>query len=300
METVDSRPRPSWQNTLGWVAAVIMAFLWFSAGLWKLADIGGWQLKLNQLLVPIEWTLPGTLAVAVAEVFAGVLLLRPVWRRLGGYLSVGLLLAFMAYMAINYETLQGTDCSCFPWLERAVGPAFFWSDGGMAAIGALAAWFAPPMSRFRGAGYALIAVCLVGGIALAYDRLAPSTDADVPASVRVEDGELSLHQGRVFVFFLSPMCIHCLDAATAMAKHDWKAEFVGVPTEDPDLAAGFVEDSGLQSVKLSPDVDLLKEKFPFGDPPYAVAIENGQIRERFMFFEEPALGEKLRELGFLN
>ena len=276
-----------------------MAFLWFSAGLWKLSDISGWQLKLTQLLVPVEWSLPGTLVVAVAEVFAGVLLLRPAWRRMGGYLSVVLLLGFMAYMGINYETLQGEDCSCFPWLERAVGPAFFWSDAAMMAVAALAAWFAPPMSRFRGAGYALIAVCALGGTMLAYDRLSPPP-TDVPASVRIENGELSLHKGRIFIFFLNPMCLHCLDAATAMAKHDWDAEFVGVPTEDLDLAPGFVEDSGLRNVKLSPDVKLLKEKFPFGDPPYAVAIENGQVRERLMFFEEPELGEKLRELGFVN
>ena len=292
--------RPTWQNALGWAAAIIMAFLWFSAGLWKLGDISGWQLKLTQLLVPVEWSLPGTLAVGITEVFAGVLLLRPAWRRMGAYVSVGLLLVFMAYMAINYETLQGEDCTCFPWLERAVGPAFFWSDAAMVAVAVLAAWFAPPMSRFRGAAYSLIGICALGGTMLAYDRLAPSADPDMPATVKLEDGELSLHNGRVFIFFLNPMCLHCLDAATALAKHDWHADFVGVPTEDADLAAGFVDDSGLQNVKLSPDVDALKEQFPFGDPPYAVAIENGRVKEHFMFFEEPALGEKLRAIGFVN
>ena len=128
-----------------------MAVLWFTAGFWKLSDISGWQLKLTQLLVPMRWSLVGTLAVGAAEVIAGVLLLRAPWRRWGGWLSALLLVAFMAYMGLNYETLRGEDCSCFPWLERAVGPAFFWSDAAMLAAALLAVRFSPSPSRPRGA-----------------------------------------------------------------------------------------------------------------------------------------------------
>ena len=46
--------RTKWAGWLGWAAAVVMAALWFSAGLWKLTDISGWQLKLTQLLVPVQ------------------------------------------------------------------------------------------------------------------------------------------------------------------------------------------------------------------------------------------------------
>jgi hypothetical protein len=31
-----------------------------------------------------------------------------------------------------------------------------------------------------------------------------------------------------------------------------------------------------------------------------VAVEDGRVTERFLFFEEPELGEKLRELGFIE
>ena len=60
----------------------------------------------------------------------------------------------------------------------------------------------------------------------------------------------------------------------------WQAPFVGVPTEEEDLAIGFVEDSGLKDVKLTPDIEVLKEAFPFQDTPYAVAIENGRVSDR--------------------
>ena len=73
--------RTKWADWLGWAAAIVMAALGFSAGLWTLTDISGWQLKLTQLLVPVQLSLVGTLAVGVAEVVAGVLLLRPAWRR---------------------------------------------------------------------------------------------------------------------------------------------------------------------------------------------------------------------------
>ena len=82
------RWHPGGRHWIGFAAAAVMALLWFTAGLWKLSDISGWQLKLTQLLVPVQWSLPGTLAVAIAEVGAGVLLLRPAWRRWGG-MAVG-------------------------------------------------------------------------------------------------------------------------------------------------------------------------------------------------------------------
>jgi hypothetical protein len=229
-----------------------------------------------------------------------VLLLRPAWRRLGGLFSALLLIIFMAYFAINYEALRGADCSCFPWVERAVGPIFFWSDGAMLALSLVAAWFAPPIRQIRGAVKLAAGIALIAVAALAVNKLGPQPDLNVPAVVAIEGGELSLHEGRIFVYFFDPMCTHCLDAGMAMAQHEWEATFVGVSTEAPDFAPGFIEDTGLTGVRLTPDVKPLKEAFPFQDPPYAVAIEDGRVKERFQFFEEPELGESLRELGFVK
>ena len=285
---------------MGWTAAAIMALLWLVAGLYKLTDITGFQVKLTQLLVPVSLSLIATVALAVTETFAGILLLRPAWRKLGGYLSVGLLLVFMAYVGINYEALQGEDCSCFPWIERAVGPGFFIGDGIMAAIAALAAVFAPAPRQLRGAAITLAGICAFAGVSLAWDRLGPAPEADVPAVIQVEGGEFNPRQGGVFFFFFNPTCLHCLDAGIAMSELDWNAQMIGVPTQDFEIASGFIEDTGLKDVKLTPDLELLKEKFPFEDVPYAVALRDGRVLERFPFFEEPELSETLRKINMVN
>ena len=302
--TVLAEPKPAgWKSTAGWVAALLMALIWLVAGLYKLLDISGFQVKLNQLLVPAALTLPATLALASSEVFAGLLLLRPKWRRLGGLLSVALLLVFMAYVAINYATLRGEDCSCFPWLERAVGPAFFWSDAAMAVLAAAAAIFAPKMGAFKGARNLLIGVLVFATAALAWDKLGPQPGADVPETVIVEGQPYELRAGKIFIYFFNPTCLHCLDVGIALSKYEFQTPFLGVPTQDFDLSEGFLKDAGLTGkVRLSPDLDKLKESFPFDDVPYAAAIEDGRVLHRFPMIEleEPAMGAKLKELGIVR
>ncbi len=300
MENESRQNPPRWKHLVGWSAAVVMALLWLVAGVWKLTDLSGFQVKMTQLLVPVSVSLPATFTLAVSETFTGLLLLRPAWRRWGGYLSVALLLVFMAYVGINYEALRGADCSCFPWIERAVGPGFFIGDGIMLAIGALAAVFSPPPARPRGAATLLAGVVVLGGVSAGWDQLGPGPESDVPATIQVESGELNLHDGAVFIYFFNPTCLHCLDAGIAMAELNWKATFVGAPTQDFEFAPGFVDDTGLQDVQLSPDLDLLRGKFPFEDVPYGVAVDEGRVVGRLLFFEEPELSKQLRAFGFVE
>ena len=290
----------SWKKHAGTAAALLMVVPWLVAGIYKLTIVSEFQLMLTQILVPVSLSLTGAVLVIMGDLTAGVLLLFPSWRRLGGIFSSLLLVVFMGYFAINYETLRGADCSCFPWVERAVGPEFFWSDGVMLVLSIVAAWLAPPLEKIRVAAVAVAGIAAVTLAALAVDKLGPQPVSEAPAVVTVGDQEFSLREGKVFVYFFNPMCLHCLDAGTAMAQHTWKAPLVGVPTEEEDLAIGFIEDTGLKDVRLTMDLDQLKEAFPFQDPPYAVAIEDGRVKERFPFFEEPELGEKLRELGFIE
>ncbi len=296
----ESEAQKKWTDWVGLAAAVIMALLWFTAGFWKLTDISGWQLKLSQLLVPVSLSLVGTLAVGVAEVLAGVLLLRPAWRRWGGLLSAALLLAFMAYMAINYQALQGEDCSCFPWLERAVGPAFFWSDAGMLAVSLLAVRYSTKSIDLRGAGIAALAVAVFAGVMLGVDRMEPQPEVSTLGSITAEGSPYDLSDGKVFLFFFNPSCLHCLHAGQTMAKYTWQVDFVGIPTQDPDWGPGFLEDAGLSGVKLSPDVDRLRESFEFQDVPYGALLNNGTVLERLVFWEEPDLSETLRRHGFID
>ena len=268
--------------------------------MWKLTDISGWQLKLTQLLVPVQLSLAGTLAVGVAEVVAGVLLLRPAWRRWGGWLSVALLAAFMAYMAVNYQTLQGEDCSCFPWLERAVGPAFFWSDAAMAAVALLAVRFSRPSEDARRAGIAVLAVAAFAVGMLGVDRLQPPPELAGIAPISADGSEYDVREGKVFLFFFNPSCMHCLHAGQTMAKYEWLVDFIGIPTQDPDWGPGFLQDAGLTGVKLSPDSERLRETFVFEDVPYGAMLEDGSVLERLVFWDEPALSEALRKHAFIE
>ena len=67
---------PGWKSAIGWTCAIVMAIVWLVAGIWKLTDIAGWQIKLSQLLVPTSFTLIGTMAVSAGEALAGVQLHR--------------------------------------------------------------------------------------------------------------------------------------------------------------------------------------------------------------------------------
>lgn len=296
-EEPNNRAVVRWAGT---VAAVVMALLWFSAGFWKLTDIAGWQLKLTQLLVPVHLSLAGTLGVGVSEVFAGILLLRPSWRRWGGLLSAGLLVAFMGYMGINYQTLQGEDCSCFPWLERAVGPAFFWSDAAMLAVSLVAVRCSPKPSGLRSAGAAALAVAAFAGVMLGVDRLGPQPEVHVTQTVTTDGGPIDLQEGSTFLFFFNPSCLHCLHAGQTMAKYDWNARVLGIPTQDPDWGPGFLQDAGLQGVRLSPDIDTLRDSFEFQDVPFGAVVREGTVLEEIVFWEEPDLGDMLRRHGFID
>ena len=305
-----------WIRWTGAVAAAALAVMWLTAGVWKLSDISGWQLKLTQLLVPVSLSLAGTLAVGIAEVSAGVLLLRPAWRRWGAWLSTALLAWFMVYIGLNYQTLKGEDCTCFPWLERAVGPAFFWSDAALLALSLAALAFSRPSRGIRGAGVAVAVVVAFSGVMLAVDRAGSSEHVAVEGSITViekpylleredrielkEGREYRLDEGRVFLFFFNPSCLHCLDAGRTMSEYTWTAEFVGLPTQDPDWGPGFVDDAGLGDVVLSPDVDSLRDTFEFEDVPYGALLVDGQVVERLVFWEEPELGETLREHAFID
>jgi hypothetical protein len=289
-----------WKHVIGWGASIAMAALWLVAGIWKLTNISDFQLTMTQLLVPVAWSLPATFALAVVETFTGLLLLRSTWRRWGGHISMTLLIVFMIYVGINYEALRGADCSCFPWIERAVGPGFFVGDGIMLMVSALATFLAPRSTHFRSSLVLLGGIAILGGFSMIWDQSISDRKYDIPEKIQVDSGELNLHHGQVFIYFFNPTCLHCLDAGITMSEFTWRAIFVGVPTQDFDFASGFVDDTSLKDVRLSPELDLLRTRFPFEDVPYGVAIKNGQVVEKVRFFEKPELEERLRQVEFIE
>jgi len=142
------------------------------------------------------------------------------------------------------------------------------------------------------AGVALVAATLLG-MERWQDR-----DAEAPESIVAGDRELSLRRGRVFLYFFNPYCPHCLKAAQAMSRLEWQATEIGLPTQYFDQGPGFFQDAGMRQVALSREAAKLGESFPFKDVPFAVALEDGRVREKLRFFEEPQLGQTLRRIGF--
>jgi hypothetical protein len=87
-----------------------------------------------------------------------------------------------------------------------------------------------------------------------------------------------------------------------MAKLHWKSDvtIVGIPTAMPRFAPAFIHDTGL-NMKTSLDLDTLKKVFPFGDPPFGIALENGREQGPVAHYNEgnePA--ESLRKLRLIE
>jgi hypothetical protein len=116
------------------------------------------------------------------------------------------------------------------------------------------------------------------------------------------DGQpYSLQHGRVFLYFFDPHCSHCFDAAQKMGAMHWSPDvaLIGVPTSDVNAVAWFYSDTKFKAA-TSPDADTLKKTFPFGDPPYAVALENGREKGPVAHFDGPEPAATLRKLGFIE
>ncbi|MCL4852403.1 MAG: DoxX family membrane protein [Bryobacteraceae bacterium] len=89
------------------IAALVLSLVFLASGIWKVTDLNGTAERVIQLLVPVPLSLPAAFAAAVAETFAGVLLLIPRFRRWGAWLAALMLIVFMAYFAVFYDRLLG-------------------------------------------------------------------------------------------------------------------------------------------------------------------------------------------------
>src|SRR5580692_11108265 len=144
-----------WRIGINWTAAVLISIVFLVAGLWKLTDPTGAAARLAQAKVPEALSVFTAVGLGILETFAGVLLLVPRFRRWGAALGTFLLAAFMAFIAIHYTELRGADCSCFPWVKRAVGPGFFVGDGAMMLLAVGAGVWATASRGARPAGVIL-------------------------------------------------------------------------------------------------------------------------------------------------
>ena len=238
----------------------------------------------------------------IVETFGAVLLLVPRFRRWGAVVTGLLLVAFMIYIGYYYDALRGEECSCFPWIKRAVGPGFFIGDGLMLVLAAAAGWWARRSENVRGAVIVLGAICVFAltSFGMTYAR---QTGAAAPDTITVDGAPYSLQHGRVFVYFFDPECSHCLDAGKKMATYKWASDVVliGQPTVNPQFAKTFLEDTGLKGrMKVASDLEKLKAAFPFANGPFAVALEHGRQKEAFRQFDSAEPEATLRKTGLIQ
>jgi uncharacterized membrane protein YphA (DoxX/SURF4 family) len=293
---------PAWKKGIGGVCAVLLALLFFVSGAWKLTDPFTWSQYLVEFRLPSVLALPGALACGIGETLGAVLILVPRFRRWGAWLVGFLLVVFMIYIGANYAALAGKDCSCFPLVKRAVGPAFFLEDGGMLVMAVLAGMWARTSENLRAALVILGAVAVFAGASFGVN-LAHETGLKAPASITVDGKPFSLQEGNIFLFFYDPTCPHCEAAARKMAKLKWKdTTIVAIPTDTPQYAASFLHDTGLKA-GTSNDLALLTKTFKFANGPYGVALVRGHQKATVdvgAFEKEGEPQAMLHNLGFVE
>jgi uncharacterized membrane protein YphA (DoxX/SURF4 family) len=290
---------PSWKTTVSWVCGVLMALVFLASGLWKITDAPGAAVRMAQARVPQSLSLAAAIGFGIAETFTGVLLLVPRFRRWGAWLGAALLLAFLIFIGIHYNALRGAECNCFPWIKRAVGPGFFIGDGAMLALAVMAGvWAKRPQSL----GSALVILCTVTVFAFVSYGVAAmrQTGTKAPDTVTVNGKPFSLQQGKILIFYFDPECLHCVDAAKAMAKLNWNdTRVVAVPINVPQFAQEFLHDTGLKAV-ISTDMERLRKIFPFVSAPAGVALVDGREKMALTQFEDNQPADSLRKIGFIK
>lgn len=292
--TISALPRPmempAWKTLASHVSAIFVAAVFLLAGVYKAVDPYKFAALAKNLLVPYDLTLPLALTLAVLETTAGVMILIPRFRRWGAMLAGGLLLAFLLYVGINYGALKGRDCSCFPELKlpfgfaidlkRSVGPGFFYGDLAFLAAAAMAGWWAKKSHGLRNAAIILGAVAVFAGVSFGV-AFTSQKGLKAPDSITVDGNQMSLQDGRVFLFFFDPSCGTCFAVGQSMAPLKFQSDikFVGVPTRAVEQGAAWMGtgEFGTGLMKpVSPDTEKLREVFKFDYPPYGVLIERGR------------------------
>jgi uncharacterized membrane protein YphA (DoxX/SURF4 family) len=291
----------NWKANVALVSGILLGLIYLVSGLWKLLQPFQAGEVLEQAHVPAGLGVLGAVVLGVLETYAAVLLFTPKYRRWGGLLGSALMIFFVGWIANYYHVLVGHDCSCFPIIKRTVGPGFFVSDGIFLLLGIFAFLWSQRVSGRLVPIVTFVCLVVLGGASLGANA-AMRHSVQVPSPVVVNGKPADLTHGKVFLFFYDPQCSHCLAAAKFMSTLNWgNTEVVGIPTQQPQFAKYFLEDTHFKA-DTSLELGKLKKAFPFVDPPYGVALNDGQVKETFaqMQFNEPLPAPDLKKLGFVK
>ncbi len=288
-------------RTIAATAAIILGIIFLVSGGWKVLSPFKTGELLEQAQVPAAWGSIGAAVLGTIELLAAALLFTPRFRRLGGWLGSGLMIFFICWVGYYYNVLVGQECNCFPIIKRTVGPGFFISDAIMLLFGIAAATWSRRVRSYRGPAIILLALAIFAAGSYGVNSI-ERKNAQVPIPVVVDGKPQDLTNGKVFLFFYDPSCMHCDAAAKFMSKLNWgNTRVVAIPTVNPQWAASFLHDTHLKA-STSLELDKLKKAFPFVDPPFGVALQDGRVKETFnqAQFDVPLPEPDLKKLGFLK
>jgi len=287
-----------WRRRAAAVAAILLGLIFLVSGGWKVLRPFQTGELLEQAQVPAGLGVGGAVALGTLELFSAFLLLMPRFRRWGGLVASGLLIFFIGWIGFYYPKLVGHECSCFPIIKRTVGPDFFIGDAIMLLLGLIAFAWSSKVRNLRIPAMALLALAALAAVSFGVNA-AERHNVQVPNPVVVEGKPQDLTQGNVFLFFYDPQCSHCFAAAKFLSGLNWDGtRVIGIPTAQPQFAKEFLQDTHFKA-EVSPELDRLRKAFPFVDPPFGVALVDGQVKQTFpqAEFNEPSPAAALQKLG---
>jgi uncharacterized membrane protein YphA (DoxX/SURF4 family) len=291
----------AWKRMVAMVSAILLGLVFVVSGGAKVLLPFQAGEVLEQSKVPSGLGVLGAATLGTLELFAAFLLFVPRFRRWGGLLGSVLMIFFICWVGYYYRELVGKECNCFPIIKRTVGPGFFISDAVFLLWGLLAFTWSPRVRSLRGPAVAFVALVVLGGASFGL-HAAVRMKAQVPTPIVVDGKPRDLTHGRVFLYFYDPECSHCIAAARFMSKLNWgDTKIVGIPTHDPQFAKDFMDDTHFH-VETSLETEKLRKAFTFVDPPFGVALVDGQVKATFAQarFNEPSPEPDLKRLGFVR
>jgi hypothetical protein len=300
-EFESSADKTGWQRNVAAVAAILLGIVFLVSGGWKVLSPFKTGELLEQAQVPGGWGPIGAAALGTLEVLAAVLLFTRPFRKWGALLGSALMIFFIAWVGYYYNVLVGHECRCFPIIKRTIGPGFFIGDGVMLLLGLAAFAWSPRVTTFKIPAAVLAGLIVLAGASFAVNAV-QRKNVQVPTPVVVDGKPQNLAEGKVFLFFYDPSCMHCDAASKFMSKLNWgDTHIVAIPTVNPQWAASFLRDTHLKA-GTSLELEKLKKAFPFVDPPFGVALEDGSVKESFgqAQFNAPLPKPDLEKLGFVK
>lgn len=290
-----------WKRTVATVSAILLGLIFLVSGGWKVLSPFQTGELLEQAKVPGGFGAVGAALLGTLELFTALLLFLPRFRRLGGLLGSALIIFFLCWIGYYYSALVGHECSCFPIIKRTVGPGFFVGDGIMLLFGLAAYFWSPSVRALRTPAVAFASLVILAGASFGMNATSRH-NVQVPNPLIVDGKPQNVATGKVFLFFYDPECTHCIGAARFMSTLSWgNTKVIGIPTHDPQFAPDFLQDTKFKAA-TSLETAKLRKAFTFVDPPFGVALDDGQVKETFAQaqFNQPLPAPELKKLGFVH